>query len=43
LNSVDAIGENKGSITIRTRNENNNLILEFEDSGIIDLIYSRYT
>ncbi|MFB5610038.1 MAG: porin PorA family protein, partial [Nitrosarchaeum sp.] len=32
-NSVDAIGENNGNITIRTRNENNDLILEFEDSG----------
>jgi signal transduction histidine kinase len=33
-NSVDAIGENKGIITIRARTEKNNLILDFEDSGI---------
>lgn len=32
-NSVDAIGENGGNITIRARTEENNLILEFEDSG----------
>lgn len=32
-NSIDAIGENKGNITIRARNEKDNLILEFEDSG----------
>jgi len=33
-NSVDAIGRNTGIITIRTRNEKNTLILDFEDSGI---------
>jgi len=32
-NSVDAIGPNGGNITIRAKNENNNLVLEFEDSG----------
>jgi len=32
-NAVDAIGENKGSITVRARTEKENLILEFEDSG----------
>lgn len=32
-NAVDAIGENGGSITVRARNEKDNLILEFEDSG----------
>ncbi len=32
-NAVDAIGENDGSITIRTRTEKNNLVIEFEDSG----------
>lgn len=32
-NSIDAIGENGGNITIRVRTEENNLILEFEDSG----------
>jgi len=32
-NSVDAIGENKGIITIRARTEKNTLILDFEDSG----------
>ncbi len=32
-NSVDAIGHNNGSITIRAKNEKNNLIIEFEDSG----------
>ena len=32
-NSIDAIGENKGNITIRTKTDENNLILEFEDSG----------
>ncbi|MCE9651635.1 MAG: porin PorA family protein [Nitrosarchaeum sp.] len=33
-NSVDAIGENNGNITIRARNEKDQIILEFEDSGI---------
>jgi two-component system sensor histidine kinase HydH len=32
-NAVDAIGEKKGTITIRTRAENENLVIEFEDSG----------
>ncbi len=32
-NAVDAIGENGGNITIRTRTEKNNLVIEFEDSG----------
>ncbi|MBS3925407.1 MAG: DUF3068 domain-containing protein [Nitrosarchaeum sp.] len=32
-NSVDAIGQNGGSITIRAKSEKNNLIIEFEDSG----------
>ncbi|WP_268542282.1 porin PorA family protein [Candidatus Nitrosotenuis cloacae] len=32
-NAVDAIGEKKGTITIRTRVENENLVIEFEDSG----------
>ena len=32
-NAVDAIGENNGSIVIRTRTEKNNLVIEFEDSG----------
>lgn len=32
-NAVDAIEEDEGSIVIRARNEKNNLILEFEDSG----------
>ena len=33
-NSIDAIGENKGNITIRARNEKEQIVLEFEDSGI---------
>jgi signal transduction histidine kinase len=32
-NSVDAIGQNDGSIVIRAKSEKNNLIIEFEDSG----------
>ena len=32
-NSVDAIGQNNGNITIRVSSEKNQLILEFEDSG----------
>ncbi|MBS3923565.1 MAG: DUF3068 domain-containing protein [Nitrosarchaeum sp.] len=32
-NSIDAIGENIGSIIIRARTEGNRLVLEFEDSG----------
>lgn len=32
-NAADAIGKNGGKITIRAKNQNNNLILEFEDSG----------
>lgn len=32
-NSIDAIGKNKGNITIRAKTDENNLILEFEDSG----------
>ncbi|MFB5606178.1 MAG: porin PorA family protein [Nitrosarchaeum sp.] len=32
-NAVDAIGENRGMITIRAKTEKNNLIMEFEDSG----------
>ncbi len=33
LNAIDAIGENEGKIMIRTRNEKNDLVIEFEDSG----------
>ncbi|HJT09719.1 MAG TPA: porin PorA family protein [Candidatus Nitrosotalea sp.] len=33
LNAIDEIGENEGKITIRSSNEKNNLIMEFEDSG----------
>lgn len=33
-NAVDAIGENDGSIVIRTRTEKDSLVIEFEDSGI---------
>lgn len=32
-NATDAIGDNAGSIVIRTRTEKDNLIIEFEDSG----------
>lgn len=32
-NAVEEIGENDGRITIRTRDDKDNLILEFEDSG----------
>jgi signal transduction histidine kinase len=32
-NAIDAIGKNGGNIVIRARNDENNLILEFEDSG----------
>jgi signal transduction histidine kinase len=33
VNSIDAIGEDHGEIVIRDMSEQNNLILEFEDSG----------
>ena len=33
LNAIDEIGENEGMITIHARNEKNNLVIEFEDSG----------
>ncbi|MDE1770059.1 MAG: DUF3068 domain-containing protein [Thaumarchaeota archaeon] len=33
LNAIDEIGKNKGIITIRGKSEQNNLIIEFEDSG----------
>jgi signal transduction histidine kinase len=32
-NAVDEIGEKDGKITIRAKNEKNNLAIEFEDSG----------
>lgn len=33
LNAIEEMGTNKGIITIRCKNEKNNLIIEFEDSG----------
>ena len=33
LNAIDEIGKNEGKITIRVRNEKNDLVIEFEDSG----------
>ena len=33
LNAIEEIGENEGRITIRAKNEKNNLVIEFEDSG----------
>ena len=33
LNAIEEMGPNKGIVTIRSKNEKNNLIIEFEDSG----------
>jgi signal transduction histidine kinase len=33
LNAIEEIGKNKGIVTIRSKSEKNNLIIEFKDSG----------
>jgi signal transduction histidine kinase len=33
LNAIEEIGKNEGIVTIRSKNEKNNLIIEFQDSG----------